>query len=263
MQLIGVHGPQRGVLIPGFGDFFPYQPGDIVETHLYQMSGNNSASQQFTYRKHEILERIEVSPEHLIFNTRFFSRVENYTGQYTMFGYGLETWDMDPADVLQSPLHSSPNELIELGGHLWSNWNNLVPVMQMVASHYRDSLGHYVIESKPGEWGTLFSIEGAPDTMGCVDLLDDISTVGGGYRLDDLLGVRLRLFVNLPYRRSFSTEGAVLGGDTIGTVHDDLFFHVGIDESVSRRSILSPTVASDNVILTLDPPQPTTWSIRS
>jgi len=261
VDLIGVHGPDRGVRIPSLGEFFPYQPGDIVETRRRTWTTSNSSVVE-KHTRYAILERIEETPEHLSFVTTYFSRTAYHIGQYASYSNGQEIWDFDLTNEVLSPISSAPNELVELGGPLYSPWTGENDQMQMVAKHYRNDLGHYVIESIPGDEGRIFMAVEPADTVGCVSISGG-GVIYGHYLIDSQLGVQKRYLENYPEHEHFSTVGAVLGGDTIGTVHDDLFFHVGIDESVPRRSILSPTVASDNVILTLDPPQPTTWSIRS
>jgi hypothetical protein len=81
VELIGVQGLEIGVRIPSLWEFFPYQPGDIVETRLSTWTTSNSSFWHI-YKRYEILERNEASPEQLSFATNYSSRTQNYTGQY-------------------------------------------------------------------------------------------------------------------------------------------------------------------------------------
>lgn len=259
--LIGVHGPDVGVRIPTFQEFFPYQPGDLVETQLTTWTTSNSSIWR-TYKKYEILEHTVDLSGRLAFTANYSLRQENSTGQFYTLSYGQEIWVLDPADSVLSPVLSSPNELVGLGGPLLNSWSSEYPPMQMVAEHYRNESGHYVIESQPGEDGMIFSSIEPVDTIGCFPTPSSW-WVHGHYLIDNELGIRSRYLESYPNHELFVTLGAILSGDTIGTVHGDPFYHVGIRESADRRSTLHPAVASESIALTLNPPRVAAWSIHS
>lgn len=247
MDLIGVHGPDVGVRIPTFDEFLPYQSGDIVETLLSTWTNNSNASRWTTYTRYEIVERIEGNPGHISFNTNYISRRENYTGQCVTYSSGQTTWDFDLTDQLLSPINSSPNELVELGEPILNSWSDEYTGMQMVAEHYIDSLGHYVIESQPGEWGRIFSAVVPTDTTGCFEVWSSDWLTDGHYLIDNELGIRSRYLMTYPDHRSFTTRGAVINGDTIGVLGSDAFFHVGLIETDQTRSHVFPNPASDHL----------------
>lgn len=261
VELIGVQGLDIGVRIPSLGEFFPYQAGDIVETRRSTWQTSNS-SIRHTYKRYEILERNEETPGQLSFATNYSSRTENSSGQYYWYEYGQEILNFDLADPVLSPVLSSPKELVELGGPLFNSWMNDYPPMQMVAEHYLDDHGRYVIESQPGVEGRVFSAIDPVDTIGCFEFTGG-GWVFGHYLIDNELGIRSRYLESYPDHESFSTIGAILSGDTIGFIHGETFFGVGISEGTIHRSDLAPTIAAESIALTLTPPRIATWKILS
>lgn len=257
-QLIGITGPDVGTIVPSVYDFFPFQAGDMIHMAVGSGQLNSLPTSTTTFRRFQIEERIETS-EYIRFSGTAFQIDQYYNGQFSTPLYGPYLWEIDLLnDSTLTPFQSAPQEFIELGHPLSSI--SATPMQQLVVQHYRDQDGHYVIESTPGVAGTVFTgVNGALDA--CVTVTT--CPMGTEYRVDTELGLREVALCAYPYYHTFNTFGAIIAGDTIGTIYEDAFYHVGQQESSTEQFLILANVANESVQVLKGPMNTSQWRIAA
>ncbi|MBS1939330.1 MAG: T9SS type A sorting domain-containing protein [Bacteroidetes bacterium] len=215
-QLIGVKGPDIGQLVPPMGRFFPYQPGDVVEYQYAQFANMHSFG--WNYRMN-VTERTEEYGKITVRGPTY--RVFSFQGnpqQYTYYDSSSLSFN-SLEDTWRSPFSSWPGQLITFSAD---------SAQSMIAKHEIDAQGNYVITGQPILNGsTLFSIfhNNAPDTSGC-----PMAGIPDGSYLQSTapaFGYGWNFMIE---GSSYNIRGAIISGDTVGTLNSEEFFHVGIDE---------------------------------
>jgi hypothetical protein len=238
-RLVGIHGPQVGNLIPTLQEFFRYQAGDIAQFLYYSCSQQHCSRR---YQKFEIAQRTEENGQ-IEFSGPLYQRYVAYDGSVSYSFNPTHTWVIDSAaNTNLLPLRSWPGQGMTLNNMgSWFINNDLY----LLARHYRDVSGAYVITGEVIRGQTLSDIYDSTITQ-CLRMAS--SNGSNNYRLDTRIGLRL-------YSRgfgyeinSFETLGAVIGGDTIGTLQNDAFYNiVGIDELDLEAAQLFPNPASEQI----------------
>ncbi|HRH70356.1 MAG TPA: T9SS type A sorting domain-containing protein [Flavobacteriales bacterium] len=222
-QLIGIQGPDVGIIVPSISEFIPFQAGDIVEMRISRGFSNSSATQRVLYRRFQIEERLD-SLDHIRYIGYAWEITESVLHPPVAPHDGPFVWELEFGnDSILMPIYSAPGELVELGHPLPSEPNS--PRRQMVAKHYLDQEGHYVIAAEPGAspgYGIFTSDD--VSMVGCVSL--ETGPMYSSFRLDTELGIRGIGLNHGPYYNHFTTIGAVISGDTIGTIHSDSFMQI-------------------------------------
>ena len=234
-NLIGTNGPQFGQVIPTLAQFFPYQPGDIVQFLASSMSNMHSFS---TYQRFHIEERTE-QQGHLEFSGSSYKRFIGAYGEVIYTYIPHWTWVLDSATQISlRPLRTWPGQPLNLDDISWSFANG---DLLLVAKHHRDLSGNYIIDGENFNGSTLLDVL---DTTS-VDCLYLAAPQGNDYRLDTELGLRYFSWNAMLSGYSFHTLGAIINGDTVGIFHDDEFFHVGIKENSIAQLPIYPDPSSD------------------
>ena len=223
-ELIGVHGPDVGAAVPSVSDFIPFQAGDVVQMSTTSYELNHNASWRKVYRRFHIEERLETM-DHIRFTGYAWDITQNYLPQFIHPHHGPYVWEIDLGnDATLAPMNTAPGEFVGFRDQQWSYSN-----VQMVARHRRDQHGHYVIESVPGYVNGTGMFTGVdPLADGC--MMVDPCYSYNNYRLDTELGMRVIPLCSYGSHRIFRTDGAVIAGDTIGTVHSDSFMQIPLPE---------------------------------
>lgn len=237
---IGIQGLPSGVSVPSLEDFFRYQPGDIVQFHHTFCSGGHCGHR---LERFEIQQRIE-QPGHLEFFGPLHERHVGYYGEVWYTFTFEHTWVVDSmTDIRLRPLSSWPGQAMTLDGMPTSFIDE---DLLLVAKHYQDNTGAYVITGENYYNRTLVDI--LDSTSADCSTLNSYTNIGGNFRLDTELGLRL-FSTSYGYEiSSFQTMGAIISGDTVGTFYDDAYFNiVGNEESDRFIARLYPNPAYDLV----------------
>lgn len=235
-QLIGVHGPDTGVLIPSVRDFFPYQSGDVVEIVNF---GYSNFVQSSTRHRLHIEQRSEIADGVVLSG---YSHVNHYgdNGVYLWTSHAPFEWVIDSLNwpVLRV-LHSAPQQLVKPGPiDVFTSGEEL----DVVAKHRIDGSGNYVIGSDSLDYLSVFlSVDAFPND--CVPMLSP-GPCENALRFTQN-GLNVFVVCSPNSMTGFATWGVVLGGDTTGTINSDEYYHVGINEMDAGINVLFPVPAND------------------
>ena len=270
LSLIGVHGPDIGVLIPSLTEVFPFQTGDLVEyIHddfcfdpvigpyglgaLYKFTFDEGIAfadrivydgQRVTHPYWYTTPAMPWSP----FPNFHFS---GSTSTGTSWTAGREELPM--AELIQS----YPGQLVRavLPEGLW-----FMDTIACLAKHSIDASGRYIFgceripgPQEPEQWGSFFLIDAAALTS--ADTIDWFAYNDHYGELPDVrfaAGIGLERFSLGVFKcgASYELVGAVIDGDTIGTVHSNEYI-IGLSMPEADRSpfILQPNPAADRIKL--------------
>jgi len=239
-RLVGVHGPMLGELIPSPEHFFPFQVGDVVQTIHYSNSNQTGSA---TYRRLHIQQRTETG-NGLVFSCWSYYRHNGDNGIFISAGQGPYEWHIDSASIPGfNILFSSPQEIMNHGeiGPFSSPGE-----LNAWAVHKRLASGAYEIKADSAFGVPIFlSVGASPD--------DCAPRISAGWVESvlryDTRGLSASNFCSGTNWYGFSTYGAIINGDTVGTLHDDGFFHVGLDDEQVERIYLHPNPASEWIVL--------------
>ncbi len=235
-DLVGVQGPDNGGLIPTLAEFFPFHPGDVVE----YSHGNGDGWDFYSTKVKLYVDDREENDGQLIFSGQAHI-------QYIVSGVPVSDWQGPQQWVVDtnslpaiSAIGSAPGALVNIPITGQSN-------MYTLARHHINSNGSYVIQGEAiypdMQVFTMGSIEGRT----CIEASWP-GPCGTGLVLTEGLGLQLFGYcIGGNAFEFFSTQGAVVDGDTIGTVHDDWHFHIGMDEMAAGIGLMYPNPASDFV----------------
>ncbi len=268
-QLIGINGLDVGTTIPEFADFFPYTTGDVIQytTEYGWCNGigecnGRSLDYKFTFGTEGIAQ-----DSAMIYSGWMLEHTTEYShpaGMWTPMSYlhsyanYATTWH---AGVPELPwpelLFSYPGQLVRTTHRVFPDapWE---PVW-CVSEHGIDGNGRYTVGCRNlGGGHFLFGQNPQPDQDGYSEFYGPEDYCNGGPEPD--CGVRysaglgLEWFIGNYFERgeSYILSGAILGGDTIGTITpDDILLGVN-DEQVTEQQIF-PNPASDQLQLTSVP----------
>ncbi len=224
---IGVHGPDIGNLIPSFNEFFRYQPGDVVQ---FENSYREHAHYSATQTRFHITQRIE-NPGQLIFNGYAYSKHTHINAPSTYSTDDNMTWVANEVPG-GAAIHSYPGSVVDSLADFLGIGN-----IGLIVKHHIDAGGYYRIESIPFDHTISMgstSLFSSFDTgqVGC----DPVAFKYGMLIVDTQLGLRSFQRGKTPIEYwVFATIGAVIAGDTIGTVLDDRYFHIPEEPQVPEQ----------------------------
>lgn len=269
-QLIGINGPDVGRTTPAFADFFPYATGDVIQyateygwcNGLGECNGK-SLDYKFTFGTEGIAQ-----DSAMIYSGLMLEHTIEYShsaGMWTPMSYVhsyanyATTWH---AGVPELPwpelLFSYPGQLVRTTHRVFPDapWE---PVW-CVGEHGIDGNGRYTIGCRNlGGGHFLFGQNPLPTQDGYIEFYGPEDYCNGGPEPD--CGVRysaglgLERFIGNYFERgeSYILSGAVLGGDTIGTITpDDILLGVKDQDMADQR--IFPNPASDHLQLSSVPP---------
>jgi hypothetical protein len=281
-QLLGVHGPNVGVLTPSVQQFYGFQPGDVA---CYNRSYGEAtgwppvlAESHGTYIKRTILSRTEF-PDHIGFGYQGVGcyswniQYQNSSDWGGDCGAGSGTWtlpgigyafDEDPFEVL--PFHdligSYPGQVI-LDTSFIELW---AAPMLVVAEHYLDEEGRYVIRAKKfrdpdGDlygWWANPSNEVEPSLF---ELSYDENAENNGVMYRERVGL-IGYWGNwFESGEILELTGAVIDGDTTGSVSSDSEL-LDVNENQPCQDIkIYPNPSSDLLMLALARPSRSAFRI--
>lgn len=221
--LIGIRGLNVGRIVPPLTAFYPYQPGDVVQA--YESYSSNWQQFGWTYR-YAILDRVD-TPGHIEF------MVEKY---WRFWGQGSYYYGHDPAaqwvaDSIATPALSSwPGQMVEVGQSVDAGPNYIV------ARHQLGPDGAYTITGADlGGQPLMIPLDSIPQYC-----MYAFMPYGNYYRLTTGLGSSWAYDYMVNGSGRAGIMGAIIGGDTIGTVDSEEYFHVGIEGSSKIAGVAFP-----------------------
>lgn len=225
-QLIGIHGPNVGSLIPTIHEMFPYQVGDVVEYHKAGHYGPYPFSSTGAVSKYTILDRTD-NDSNIVFNTWRIraggtSLPTGSTPDYFPFADEMEYIWMTSSEELpyREILFQPPGTLIASEHQITSGSTH----HECISRHGRDTLGRYVME--------------------CDVLIDGIPN--GVLRYSEGIGLEE---YTLSWWEHYTWLGSVIAGDTSGTVHADGYL-LDVREDGIQDLQLYPNPACDKINIT-------------
>jgi hypothetical protein len=247
--LIGAHGPEVGRLIPNIAAFFPFQPGDLVQykTDYDNCCPFNGENSQYKFTFSGSIDQdtsIAYSGSKVAYTHNYMQYMLNGPIFHT-YSYQNEAanWTAGSSELPFFDLvRSYPGQLVST--QVWY----MQPDMACIAHHGIDSLGRYQVRCSvpgPGHFinplptGTEGLIQSFSEQL-CMDddphcgalFAEGIGLVRyGGYFFE----------TNLNY----SMDGAVLSGDTIGSLLTDDQLLAIHDATPTNQWGLFPNPADD------------------
>ncbi|MCB0769850.1 MAG: T9SS type A sorting domain-containing protein [Flavobacteriales bacterium] len=226
-ELVGIHGPDIGLLVPTLAQMYPYQVGDVVEYRKFGLSGNLGSLTFRTYQsKYNILDRTDEDSS-IAFSTwrvewRTVTLQQGSSGSHsTQYGEEMEfLYQTTPIELpYKDLLFSYPGELITTQHDLGDS-----PHFECIAQHGIDDDGRYILEC---------------------DLLAEFGI--GSVKYSEGIGL-----VNYEYGTGYSEYywwlGSVINGDTLGTINSDDYL-LDVEEFGQGNITAYPNPTRDVLIL--------------
>ncbi len=239
---VGLHGPDLGTLVPSVGDFYRYNPGDVVEYVSTDFEGGGGYYGGRRWQL-QILSRTDYQ-DSVVFGA--YRYLDQWSQADHTYSNGPVTWTVRHDHSLLRTMVTSPGDFLSPLG-TWSTAFDSFSVGSVVRHRLLPS-GHYEVSADPAFNLMLFSYY-LPLDSPCVLLFSS------GFNPMSLVfdtEVGLRIFSYGVFQEGHSTYwvGAVISGDTLGTISTHEYFHVGIDELRTSNVVhVFPNPASDNVTI--------------
>jgi hypothetical protein len=254
--LIGIKGPDVGRQIPSLAQFFPYQPGDVVEyanRYVANMQSNTN------YKKLTISSRTETDDQ-IILQGTMLRRWVHSSGSTEATYYANAAWIIDSAHVpMLRVLSAPPQHYVGPGPECegYPRQNEL----SLVARHGIDTSGYYFVTTDDIGPITLFY------PMDTVDQ-QCISVVGFGFQQENHVLFRQNLgLVHYSAHHGFTKEsfgivGARIDGVEYGDMHSNEYFFTGISDPSSPEELgIYPNPADGQVSVDLGSIRSGSWRI--
>lgn len=264
-QLIGVHGPDLGRLIPSLSEVFPFQTGDVVEYRWggYSFDGWNSITGSGRMYKFTFSNSVGFA-DHIEYSGWRLERPWYWVDNWSLPWNGQQHSSVGPSSVglswiagqVELPfadlVNSYPGELIRSWCPVGDAMVYGTDTLSCIAEHGLDSLGRHTFGCKASEGG-LFRL-----SMAEVALNDTILTATYDYGTGQYGPVQYVEGIGLSYYRGhffesngeYELTGAIINGETQGYVHTDPeFIALGLEEHVSGGHALWPNPADDRLIV--------------
>ncbi|MBL8001034.1 MAG: T9SS type A sorting domain-containing protein [Flavobacteriales bacterium] len=237
-DLIGVQGPDLGILIPSLAEFYPYQAGDVVRYHSgywYNMHSAETIEQYHITSRIDHIDSIRFMATRLRAHRPYSSGAWYYSSDSTGFVVTLDGYLMNAA-------LSYPGAFVRYG---------MFPSECLIAKHGLNLNGFYQIENSTGYlYPDLTLIELNNDSNISCASVSPVATASSYWRMDTEVGFRGYWKDQLLTGYYFIWEGAVINGIPYGTLGDDEFFHVGMEAAPSTSSLaIAPNPATDFISL--------------
>lgn len=286
-QLLGVHGPDVGLLIPSIHEFYGLQPGDIAcydRSYGVVWGGSTIMSESYgKFTKRTISSRVQ-SAEHVELGFTGVSCISwsidavediyddwghecgSGTGTWTLPGVEYGFGDDDPFEVF--PFHelirSYPGQAI-LDTSFLETW--AIPML-VVAEHYLDAEGRYVIRARKfrdpdGAFYGWFAHPTNEVEPGLFELTHDEQSEMNGVIYRERVGLVGYWGYWFESSEVIELTGAVINGDTTGTVTSDSAL-LGVSENLDAHGVLLyPNPTNERLSVRSVSPSGFTWRIFS
>ena len=267
-ELIGVHGPGVGTLIPSLDAMFPYQTGDVVEYSSGDAGTGGTSTSGHERRYKFTVDAGEPAPEAMVFSGTMIDHRWNWegVGGGSTYTYGHETnygstW---AAGIPELPwaelLFSYPGQLVRSRHSdqaLWFGQDTLA----CIAQHGIDEQGGYTLSCQRMSWPGSSGEQGHFMSLSAEQLssTDPVPTNGENYCNDLECGVLYTEGTGLNWLHGdyfernewYVLEGTVVNGDTVGTIYaDDQIIALSIAESgIAQPALITPNPANDHITL--------------
>lgn len=265
--LVGIEVAGLGIVKPDFHGFFPYQPGDVLEYEVANGGADGIGGIYGSWAHFKMtLTSVTDFGDSLHLDVEPICSSGSFNGGCCIFcaHYTTGTFRISPGEVHYTPLTATrPGELFipQLP------WTQPLAFDACVAKHYRDGDGRYHISTSsrnaPGwdqdHFNFLMTTPTAIPGLYAYGPADDAS--GDPFGLHYVEGIGLLSYVVNYFETwiSYVLVGAVIGGDTIGVVHDDVFFSV--PDMAGTAPLIRPVPADHELNLTFEQASETSWCI--
>jgi hypothetical protein len=242
LELVGIEGMDLGTLLPKPADLFGLSPGDVIQYHLRTYHHSHSALFIYYYDTHH--KYLITGREDFVDSVRL-----NFTGsavmehwQYvegteTSYSFDAGTW-MLPGDPFPfAELATAyPGRVVRSAPWEEFFWDDsihlsmsgpIVAPLEGSAELRAEGFADETYSIAPGAYGQ------APGTWGFVEYREPF----GFYKYYRFVAPNGDPN-DYHYEFTFEMEGAVVGGDTSGTLLPDSVFTVGIQEDTHRPSFM-------------------------
>ena len=258
---IGIQELGLGSVIPAADAFFALMPGDVVQYHTELFEQTNGSTEITEYEtKYTITDR-SMSADTLVLGYSAIRSGQTSTSsggqgpQYTyMNDLFVGEWRVPSTDYGALGLISSyPGEVIHFAPHFYMYPDTLF----CVAEHGIDADGKYVVRARKGNeyivFGTLFSGSGDGPYGGTYFTYATMQAAEyrTGPGLQKLRYGQSSSGSAMTQRSYHELTGSVIGGDTIGVVHSDIFLGVSSDVPGTMFR-LGPQPTNDRLVLNTD-----------
>ena len=254
--LIGIKGPDVGRQIPSLAQFFPYQPGDVVEYANRYVSNMQSNT---NYKKLTISSRTETDDQ-IILQGTMLRRWVHSSGSTEATYYDSFSWIIDSAHVPMLRVLSAPPQHYVGPGPVCEGYPRQNE-LSLVARHGIDTSGYYFVTTDDIGPITLFY------PMDTVDQ-QCISVVGFGFQQENRVLFRQNLgLVHYSAHHGFTKEsfgivGARIDGVEYGDMHSNEYFFTGISDQPSHAELgIYPNPADGQVSVDLGSIMSGSWRI--
>ena len=216
-DLVGVQGAGQGIVMPSFEEIYAFQPGDALQ---FNQSWSTSMHVYSSSTLFLVDDRTE-SQDTVFLSGESYHRFNPPSGSIFSYNPTAATSFIASSNVLK-PLDSWPGQLVD-----FPNWGPNGEDMAIVPKHYLDNTGTYVIEGgRIGSFGMFAIYPGTNnDCLGVGfpgPYLNYVIRSSGFYYY--------QMSTSYSEYNSFSFRGAVINGDTLGSMDDEYYFHVGLPE---------------------------------
>ncbi|MCB0771706.1 MAG: T9SS type A sorting domain-containing protein [Flavobacteriales bacterium] len=257
-ELLGIHGPDLGRLLPTPMSYFDYYPGDALQ---YSASGSwYAGSGMFPWVYYSGVQKMEVVSREELQNgyaVQFVAGYRYLSGPPPYYGFWLGGSFTFTDSILTARFHpvtTYPNEITSGGCGYFPDPEGMEGGGRALALHTMDPDGKHVIstfsrlDAGQVEHGMLaeWSVPGHPRLFPL-----EYSTVFGSFKE----GVGMIRGVDDSYFEPWCNlvlQGAVLQGDTTGGLTDDSYFFgpLSLRESIPEYTTsIFPNPASDSFVL--------------
>jgi len=262
-DLIGVNGPDIGTLIPGLVDLFPYEIGDVLQYATWY-GGCDAIGGCFGDQrdyKFTVASAGEVQDSAIVFEGWMIEHTDHYfqnnigSPTYHIHNYlnQAATWSAGtPEYPWPELIFSYPGQLVRTTHRV--SLDDTWPVL-CVAEHGLDASGRYIIGCRSlGDGSFLFDQEPQPADDGYSAFTGPEDYCPGGTQPDCgvryTAGLGLEWFIGNYFERgeSYVLSGAILGGDTLGTITPDDIL-LGLRETSLIDTSFFPNPANDQLQL--------------
>ncbi len=281
-ELIGVHGPDVGSLIPSLEEIFPYQAGDVLEYQVREGGYDGINAYAGSTRVYKFT----------VDTGTLFSTGIAYSGQYIEHSWEWADTSFDPEQTFSHLTTTGSSWMAGAPEFPWSELQVSYPGQLVrgrvhesiwlppdtaicIAKHWLNAAGDHMIGCEPipdpggtEEWPLTFRLLEPSTLMDELVLVAPVGYYVAG--IPDGCGVRYRAGVGFEYYQGcyfewgedYTLTGLVLNGDTTGIIHSDEFIiSLLVSENGAQTSvIIAPNPASDFILLSSSIPG-TTCSI--
>ncbi len=270
-ELIGGHGPHVGLLLPSLEDLFPYQAGDVVEYSVGEGGYDGFSGYSGSHRKYNFMVASgNVEGTGIEFTGQYVEHRWDWvdpdggplytSGHLTTIG---SSWTAGAPEFPWSDLQVSyPGQLVR--GRVHENIWSPPDTAACIAKHWINEDGVQMIGCEPiclpdcsnGQWTLTFDdpslivVDDGPVQVQPISYVYPDSPDGCGLQYRSGLGFEYYRGCYFEWGEHYELMGAVINGDTIGTVHShEEIIALSVGHPTDRSNIVAPNPASSRIQL--------------